>query len=107
MILHLLLSLADSNRWRPSQATTTKGLLENVVTKAEYDQIRHGMSYSEVVSIIGARGEETGSDRMEGVPGLMESVYTVMYSWQNRDGSNMNAMFQNDKLMNKAQFGLK
>ena len=30
-----------------------------------------------------------------------------MYMWQNSDGSNMNAMFQNDKLVNKAQFGLK
>ncbi len=107
VILALYFSLPDLSRWGPSRATTTKGILQNVVTKAEYDRIRHGMSYSEVVSIIGARGEETVSNRMEGVPGVMESIYTVMYSWQNRDGSNMNAMFQNDKLMNKAQFGLK
>ena len=105
VILAVYFSLPESSRWRPSTATT--GFLQSVVTKAEYDQIRHGMSYSEVVSIIGSRGEETGSNRMEGVPGVMESLYTVMYSWQNRDGSNMNAMFQNDKLMNKAQFGLK
>lgn len=89
------------------QAIRTRDFLPDIVTKIEYIQIRHGMSYSEVVSIIGSRGEETASNRMEGVPGVMESVYTVMYSWQNRDGSNMNAMFQNDKLVNKAQFGLK
>jgi hypothetical protein len=30
-----------------------------------------------------------------------------MYSWQNDSGSNMNAMFQNGKLVNKAQLGLR
>jgi hypothetical protein len=30
-----------------------------------------------------------------------------MYAWQNADGSNMNAMFQNDRLISKAQFGLR
>ena len=30
-----------------------------------------------------------------------------MYSWQNGNGSNMNAMFQGDRLVNKAQFGLR
>jgi hypothetical protein len=31
---------------------------------------------------------------------------SVMYIWKNSDGSNMNALFQNGKLLNKAQFGL-
>ena len=65
------------------------------------------MSCKRVVEIIGVDGEELSSSRTEGVPGVMESVTTVMYSWVNRDGSNMNAMFQNDKLVQKAQFGLK
>jgi len=29
-----------------------------------------------------------------------------MYQWVNPGGSNMNAMFQNNKLIEKAQFGL-
>jgi hypothetical protein len=29
-----------------------------------------------------------------------------MYSWKNRNGSNMNAMFQDGELVTKAQFGL-
>ena len=57
------------------------------------------MSYKEVVSIIGAPGEE-----MSRV--TISDVTTVMYSWTNSDFSNMNAMFQNDKLVSKAQFGL-
>ena len=36
----------------------------------------------------------------------MAGVSSVMYQWVNADGSNMNAMFQNDRLVSKAQMGL-
>ena len=74
----------------------------DVVSKSEYDQISDGMSYSQVTAIIGEAGTESSSGTMEGVPGVMPSITTKMYMWQNQDGSNMNAIFQNDKLMNKA-----
>lgn len=70
-----------------------------VVTKAEYDRIMEGMSYSQVRQIIGAPGEEQSRSDLAGFS-------TVMYSWMNANGSNMNAMFQNDALVTKAQFGL-
>jgi hypothetical protein len=57
------------------------------------------MSYEQVVSIIGASGTEISRSEFAG-------NLTVMYSWKNADGSNMNAMFQNGPLVNKAQFGL-
>jgi len=76
------------------------------VTKANYNEIQEGMSYAQVVSIIGSEGEEMASNKMDGVPGVMPSISTKMYSWKNFDGSNMNAMFQNDRLIQKAQFGL-
>ncbi|MCS5644363.1 MAG: hypothetical protein NZ807_14045 [Dehalococcoidia bacterium] len=79
----------------------------NVVSNAEYRQIENGMSYSQVVTIIGYGGTESSSGIIEGVPGVMPSITTKLYMWQNSDGSNMNAMFQNDKLTSKAQFGLK
>jgi hypothetical protein len=77
------------------------------VTLAEYSQIRSGMSYWEVRAVIGDAGTEMSRNHLEGVPGVMESIDTVMYLWTNADGSNMNAMFQNDKLIQKAQFGLR
>ena len=77
------------------------------VTKAEYLRIEDGMSYSEVVGIINEYGEELSRSKMPGVPGVYGEIVTVMYQWQNRDGSNMNAMFQNDSLMCKAQYGLR
>ncbi len=78
-----------------------------IITNNKYSMIETDMSYSQVVAIIGAEGEELSRNRMEGVPGVMEAVDTVMYQWMNSNGSNMNAMFQNDKLVQKAQFGLK
>ncbi|SFJ71288.1 DUF3862 domain-containing protein [Thermoflavimicrobium dichotomicum] len=70
------------------------------VTMKKFKKIKNGMSYEEVVRIIGFEGTEMSSSEVAGIK-------TVMYSWQNEDGSNMNAMFQNNKLTSKAQFGLK
>ncbi|MBI1803975.1 MAG: hypothetical protein HY033_02835 [Ignavibacteriae bacterium] len=70
-----------------------------VVTKAKFDQITEGITYEQVTAIIGASGEMLSSSDLAGIK-------TVMYSWRNANGSNMNAMFQNSKLIQKAQFGL-
>lgn len=69
------------------------------VTKAEFDQVQTGMSYSQVQAIIGDPGEKLSETNMAGFS-------TVMYMWKNPTGSNMNAMFQNDKLISKAQISL-
>jgi len=82
-------------------------LSANVVTMSEYNQIEYGMSYAQVVEIIGDPGEELSSNQMPGIRGYTPSITTVMYMWKNGGGANMNAMFQNDKLVQKAQFGLR
>lgn len=74
------------------------------ISKAEFDQIKNGMTYEQVVAIIGGPGElmsEVGSSGSE--------YYTVMYMWDGDGGwgANANAMFQGGKLQSKAQFGLK
>jgi len=66
---------------------------------AAYELIQKGMSYKQVRGIIGADGIETVRSELAGHT-------TVMYSWKNRNGSNMNAMFQDGELVTKAQFGL-
>jgi hypothetical protein len=80
---------------------------KQIVTFDKYQRIQPGMSYQQVKSIIGAEGEEISSNFMEGVPGVMPSLKTVMYQWFNSNGTGMNAMFQNDKLMQKSQFGIR
>ncbi|BBI32401.1 DUF3862 domain-containing protein [Cohnella abietis] len=77
---------------------------EGTVTKAQFEQIKDGMSYKEVVKIIGGEGElltESGS------PG--DDLHTVMYQYNGKGstGANANFMFQANKLVTKAQSGLK
>jgi hypothetical protein len=69
--------------------------------KSHYDQMSTGMSYAAAVKLIGCEGEEMSSAEFG-------DVKTVMYMWSGSSlGGNMNAMFQNDAMMSKAQFGLK
>lgn len=71
-----------------------------VVTLTQFNQLRDGMSYKEAVAILGSEGVEQSSSNVAGIK-------TVMYAWNgNTFGANMNAMFQDDKLVQKAQFGL-
>lgn len=79
---------------------------KQIVTFAHYTKIQNGMSYEQVTNIIGSQGEEVSQNHMDGVPGVMKSITTVMYQWMNENGSGMNAIFQNNKLVQKAQFGL-
>ena len=83
-----------------SRPPTPTPILPRIVTKAMYDRIETGMSYQQVVAIIGWNGEELSRSDVAG-------YVTVMYSWMNPNGSNMNVMLQNNKVVSKAQFGLK
>ena len=78
-----------------------------VVTMPEYQKVANGMSYRQVAQIIGEPGEEISSSHIESVPGIKASIDTVSYQWINHDGSYMNAIFQNDRLITKTQFGLR
>lgn len=78
-----------------------------IVSMEKYNCIQSGMSYSEVVNIIGTPGTEMSRSDMPGIKNVMKEITTIMYMWRNSDGTNMNAMFQNDKLISKAQFGLR
>ena len=70
-----------------------------VVTLRAYSKLKTGMNYTEASATIGCWGTEISRSDLAGYT-------TVMYSWQNPNGSNMNVMFQNGRLVSKAQFGL-
>ena len=78
----------------------------NVVTMEKFSKIENGMSYEAVVGIIGKEGELNSQNQIQG-GGVVPTIDTAMYSWTNPSGTGMNAIFQNDKLMQKSQFGLK
>lgn len=75
---------------------------EGVLTEEKFAQIKDGMTYEEVVAVVGSEGKllsETGEKGSE--------FHTVMYEFET-DGvlSNSTMMFQGNKLTNKAQVGL-
>jgi hypothetical protein len=70
-------------------------LVEITVTKEMYKKIETGMTYQEVVAIMGAEGEET-----------INSGSMIIYMWANPDGTSLNATFMDGKVEAKAQFGL-
>jgi hypothetical protein len=68
---------------------------------SNYNSIKSGMSYENVKRIIGCDGSQLSSSEMAGFK-------TEMYMWSGDSaGGNMNAMFQNNKVISKSQFGLK
>lgn len=69
------------------------------ITLERYKQVQTGMSIAKVETIVG-EGQETSRSEAGG-------SLSVNYRWQNADGSMMNAMFQGNKLVTKAQSGLK
>lgn len=77
---------------------------DSKITKAEFDAIQSGMTYEEVVAIIGSEGEMLSEVGSKG-----EQFHTVMYEWKGIGdfGANANFTFQEGKMEMKAQFGLK
>lgn len=89
----------------PTKEASTEKTEEKTggVTKANFEKIKTGMKYEEVVKILGKEGELISENELAGYK-------TSMYQWEGDEGdfgANMNAMFQNGKLVSKSQFGLK
>ncbi len=78
----------------------------HTVTLQIYTQIKLGMSYIQVASIIGRDGVEISHSHLENPSSEIPSLDTTIFQWINRNGSNMNAIFQNGKLIQKTQYGL-
>jgi hypothetical protein len=73
------------------------------VTMAHYDQIKEGLTYQEVVGIVGRQGDQVLNMDIPGVPEATFSYYT----WKNSDGSTLNAKFIKGRLTEKTQTGLR
>lgn len=77
------------------------------VTMEKFNKIQDGMSYSQVSSIMGDPGELGASTTCLEFLVSWKNLESKIYMWKNSGGTNMNVQFQNDKVMTKAQFGLK
>jgi len=74
-----------------------------IVTLSEYDEIQYGMSYDQVVAIVG--DHETSSAQATGGP---YGATAYAYVWENKDGSRMVVTFANTNVsvVAKAEQGL-
>lgn len=86
------------------QAAPAQPINSPKMSMSEFNQIQNGMSYEQVVQIVGGPGEKISE---AGSPG--QAYYTVAYMWEGEGsmGANANCMFQGGALATKAQFGLK
>lgn len=93
---------ASAERDATIAADATKEASGAGVTMANFNKIESGMTYEQVVELLGEEGTVLSQSDVAG-------FHTVMYTWNGEGGfgANMNAMFQNGKLVNKAQLGLK
>ncbi len=69
------------------------------ITLAVYERLEMGMSYSAVVALIGP-GREMGRNKAAGYE-------TVLYQWDAGLLASVTLMFQNGKLIQRNQFGLR
>lgn len=72
----------------------------DALTMKKYRKIKNGMSYRQVVKIIGRNGDETFSS-------VIGKYKTVSYKWEGAGFKFIYATFQNDKLTSKTQANLK
>lgn len=68
----------------------------------KFNKIETGMTYEQVVAIIGEEGTVLSESEIS-------NIKTIIYSWYGKGsiGANANITFQNGKVISKAQFGLK
>ncbi len=73
-------------------------------SKADYEQVKTGMTLAQVEQALGAKGEEVSSSDMEM---MGKTVTTAVYIWKNPDFSNATVTLQDGKVAAKAQTNLK
>ena len=90
----------SSLRPPPSIATQRK-----IITVSQFKQIQHGMTYDEVVGIIGIEGILEGTSKVQDDFGNV--VHLETYSWKNGSfGGFMDVTFQNGRVGMKTQHRL-
>ena len=69
--------------------------------EAVFASLKAGMSYQQVIAILGSTGEETVSNELSGVK-------TVLYEWKDdKAWATKNAVFQDNKLISMKLFAMK
>lgn len=83
---------------------TSSDVNKPTITLEEFEAVKTGMSYDEVVAIIGGDGIASSEVDL----GVGNEYKTAMYIWDGEGslGANANITFQGGKVVSKAQIGL-
>ncbi len=73
---------------------------DSKLNAANFNKLETGMKYADVVKILGSEGEIVGDSGLSGGK-------TVMYKWTGSGGSFVKVIFQDGKLLDKVQTGLR
>ena len=107
----LMMSCSYNSMWNDSNSAnqslnsdqnsgTIESLNDEYITLEEFNQIETGMTYEEVVEIVGSEGTVMSE------VSVLDST-TTMYSWYAENGiSNANVTITDNKVVGKAQLGL-
>lgn len=93
---------SDNKSDNATQTGTTTIQKEEKLNLEKFNKIETGMTYEQVVEIIGEEGTILSESEIA-------NIKTAIYSWYGEGsiGANANITFQNGKVTAKAQFGLK
>jgi len=96
-------SLATSSCSQPTSTTSTPApeptpTSRKGVTLANYNKLQTGMSYSEVVEILGNPGKKISDETA--------APNTVTYMWGGDQVGNIRVTFQNDRLLQKSEYSM-
>ncbi len=99
---------SDINQMLKSESTPTSTSSTSMesndleyITLDEYTSIKNGMTYDEVVKLIGSEGTSMSESSVGNV-----SIKIISWYGNGFDGSNANVTFTNNKVTGKAQIGL-
>jgi hypothetical protein len=92
-----------SAQWEADEKAVEEAMSKpEAVTLAEFQSLQQGMSYQQVVAIVGSEGTLKSENSSSG-----SGLEYKSYDWENADGSTMSLSFNNGSLSNRYQFGLK
>lgn len=109
IIIVIAIATSQGNSTNTTEKTSTNPENSTIaedtkITLEEFNQVETGMTYEEVVGIIGTEGTVMSESDITG-----DGQYkTTIYSWEGKGslGANANITFQAGKVVSKAQFGL-
>jgi len=103
LIIGLSMWLGGTSEMLETSSQSSYSKSSSKITLEKFNQIQTGMTYEEVVEIIGEEGTVLSEVDMD----IGEEYKTIIYYWYGSDGiSNSNITFQGNKVVAKSQIGL-